>query len=176
MKKAITTVVVSLLTVVVIVLIIQYSAPKSAQVGYAAPDFRINTINHEQTVSLHDYDESFIIVNLWASWCDRCKDNFPLLDDLDDYYDDEQVKVLAVNVESLEFNDHGVAEFLQEQHYNLSFLQSNEAFETSYPYLTGVPTTYFIDEDNIVIDAMSGELNSKAIEKKIEHYFEYKNE
>ncbi|EZH64832.1 hypothetical protein DH09_20170 [Bacillaceae bacterium JMAK1] len=176
MRKAITTVVVSLFTVLVIVLIVQYSAPKSAQVGHAAPDFLINTINHEHTVSLQDYDDSFIVVNLWASWCDSCKDNFQLLDHLDDQYNDDQLKVLAVNMESLEFNDHGVSEFLQEQHYNMSFLQSNEAFENSYPYLIGVPTTYFIDEDNIIIDAISGELNPNGVEQKMEYYFEFRNE
>ncbi|GAK00190.1 thiol:disulfide oxidoreductase [Geomicrobium sp. JCM 19055] len=144
--------------------------------GYAAPDFQINTINHDHTVALQDYDESFIIVNLWASWCDQCKDNFPSLEKLDNKYGDEQLKVLAVNVDSLEFNDHGVSAFLQEQSYSMSFLQSNELFEESYPYLTGIPTTYFIDEDHIIIDAISGELNPNGIVQKIEHYFEYRNE
>ncbi|MBM7632355.1 TlpA family protein disulfide reductase [Geomicrobium sediminis] len=176
MKKAVTTVFVSLFMVVVIVLIVQYSAPKSAQVGYAAPEFQLTMINQEQTVALQDYDDNFIIVNLWASWCDQCKDNFPLLEELDNKYGDEQLKVLAVNVDSLEFNDHGVLSFLLEHPYTIPFLKSNELFEESYPYLTGVPTTYFIDEDHIVIDAISGELDPKGIEQKMEHYFEHRNE
>ena len=48
---------------------------------YPAPDYQAITLDNE-VVSLTDYKGKVILVNLWATWCEPCRDEMPLLEDL----------------------------------------------------------------------------------------------
>ena len=48
---------------------------------YPAPEYQAITLDNE-VVSLTDYKGKVILVNLWATWCEPCRDEMPLLEDL----------------------------------------------------------------------------------------------
>ena len=50
------------------------------KVGDVAPDFTLQTLDGAR-VSLSDYRGQPVVLNFWASWCNPCRDEFPLFRD-----------------------------------------------------------------------------------------------
>ena len=47
-----------------------------------APPFDLETLDGSGRVSSEDLRGSVAVINFWASWCDPCKDEAPLIEDL----------------------------------------------------------------------------------------------
>ena len=51
-------------------------------------------------VKLSDARGSIVLLSFWASWCTPCKEEIPLLQDLQDRYADQGLKIMLVNVDT----------------------------------------------------------------------------
>ena len=51
-------------------------------------------------VRLADARGSIVLLSFWASWCTPCKEEIPLLQDLQDRYADQGLKIMLVNVDT----------------------------------------------------------------------------
>ena len=49
--------------------------------------------------TLNDFQEKVLLINLWATWCEPCKEEMPSLDSLQSYFDKNEFLVLTINLD-----------------------------------------------------------------------------
>lgn len=136
--------------------IVSRSSSEIAEVGATAPDFTVEVIDGG-IFTLSEFRGQPVIVNLWASWCAPCREEIPALSAF--ATDNPNVTVVGVAVQDPETSAREFAVTIGAA-YPLA-LGSTE-FEDAYPHL-GLPATYILDEDGIVIDVINGIVNEKSL-------------
>ena len=49
--------------------------------------------------SLSNFSGKLVLVNLWATWCEPCKEEMPSLDRLQNYFDKKEFHILAISID-----------------------------------------------------------------------------
>lgn len=127
-------------------------APRShAGVGDTAPPFSSMDIEGKQT-QLTDYKGKGVLINFWASWCNPCVNELPLLNEA---YKLTGVEMLAINVGE---KTEAVQKFVER--YELEFpILLDEDLKIKQAYqVVGLPLTLLIDEEGTIMARHEGEL------------------
>lgn len=67
--------------------------------GAEAPDFSFPSLTRGE-LSLSDYEDHVVLVNVWATWCLPCLQEMPSLQRLYEAFDGEDFEILAVSVDA----------------------------------------------------------------------------
>ncbi len=116
-----------------------------AALGFRAPDFELSDLNN-QRVRLSALRGKPILLNFWASWCPPCRKEIPELQQFFSSYGD-RISVIGIN-----WNDQveTVREFLTRHGVTyINVLDTHGKVFVLYR-LTGLPTSFFIDEEGII--------------------------
>ena len=111
-----------------------------------------------------DFRGEWVLVNLWASWCEPCREEAPTLERFWRRYRDHDVTVIGVNVQD---NSGDALAFLRE-------------FEPGYPQLrsigeersdafgsTGVPENFLVDPRGRLALIWRGPLDDELIGEQV---------
>ena len=121
--------------------------------GRPAPEFSFPGLDGTM-VSLSDYRGYVVLVNVWATWCPPCVDEMPSMEKLYQALKGENFELLAVSIDAL--GTKVVAPFMKK--YNLSFpalMDTDGSIQTLYQ-TTGVPESFIIDQEGILIEKIIG--------------------
>lgn len=142
--------------------------------GMFAPDFSLPILGTDNEKALSDFRGDIIVLNLWASWCPPCRDEMPDLIKLHEQYKDKGVKVLGVNMGTLEKNEQSVQEFMEE--FAVPFpnfvdkpidaLNQRGIVESLYQ-VHSIPATYILDENGRIFIAIRGKVNFTILENEV---------
>ncbi|MDP2166819.1 MAG: TlpA disulfide reductase family protein [Thermodesulfovibrionales bacterium] len=129
--------------------------PRTAEVGAAAPEFELKAHNGKLW-RLSDQKGSVVLVNFWASWCDSCKKEMPSLQRLYDLTKDNP----GFRIMTVLFNDkpEDALQYLRQNKYTLPFLIDADGSVSAAYGLTGVPETFVIDKNGIILNKIIGPL------------------
>ncbi len=118
------------------------SKGSSIAVGDPVPDRKLPVLGGEGQKAIADYRGRWVLVNLWASWCEPCREEAPVLERFSRRYRQRNTIVVGINVQDNSDDAHA---FLSE-------------FEASYPQLrsigdersdafgsTGVPENFLVN-------------------------------
>ena len=135
-------------------------------VGRTAPNFSLPQIGGGQ-MSLSDYDDKFVVLNFWASWCQPCRAEMPAFVKVQMKYIDKGVKFLGVAIEDKE----GVELFLQDIKINYpSSYGEQDAFEVLEKYGNpdgALPYTLLINTEQKIVESHNGLMNQVMLEELI---------
>ncbi len=131
-----------------------------------APPLALPTLDGTQTVDLEDLRGNVVLVNFWASWCEPCKREMPLLQQWHQQYSDAGLVVLGVD--TLYQDERAAAEaFVQTNNITYPIL-ADEAGDTQQPWLIqGLPRTYVIDRDGVVRALKLGEFTQADFDAQV---------
>jgi len=138
-------------------------------VGDPVPDRELATLPGPELGSIGDYRGEWVLVNLWASWCEPCREEAPVLEDFQRRYRNRNTTALGINVQD-------------NRDDALAFLRS---FPTTYPQLrsigdersdafgsTGVPENFLVDPNGRLALIWRGPINEKILRERVEPLIE----
>ena len=126
-------------------------------VGSYRPDFKLGDQSGE-FVTPDDFSGKTLLINFWATWCGPCREEMPMLVDLQSQYGDAGLQVLGIALDEVE----KVREFVQE--FGISYpnlIGMTDVMETnaSYGNRSGaLPYSVLVDADGIIRWQYSGAL------------------
>lgn len=145
------------------------SPPTGVNQGEKAPDIELPQDGGE-SMSLNDVRGTFVIMNFWASWCEPCIREFPLLDQIHQEFSDEEINVLAVNMSSFERTMDEAMEFLDDRPVTMPVLFDTDREMADEYQVAGLPTTYLINEEGIIVDIIMGEVTEEMLIERIQPF------
>ena len=121
--------------------------------GATAPDFTLPCLDGKM-VRLADQKGKVVFLNIWATWCPPCVDEMPSIERLYQQLKDEDFEILAVSVDKQ--GAEAVRPFMKKHKLNFTALiDAKESLQNIYQ-TTGVPETYIIDRNGIIVKKVIG--------------------
>lgn len=140
----------------------QTDAASSGMTGSLAPDFDLPSLNGH-SLSLAHLRGKPVLINFWATWCDPCIAELPLLEAAAQRYDAELV-VIGIN-EGDPFHD--VERFIERESLSYTILLDYDTKVGMLYQVNGYPTSIFIDAEGIVRAIYLGEIPAAQLEKNL---------
>lgn len=130
------------------------------------------------TVSSDIFSESKLtMVNVWATYCNPCLREMPGLGELAGEYDSEEFQIIGIISDVQEGADQKTMDYasdlIQQTGADYTHLILNKS--VYYSLLTdvsAVPTTFFIDENGVILDTMIGSMEKSEWKEKIDALLE----
>ncbi|QXM06877.1 peroxiredoxin family protein [Crassaminicella indica] len=138
-------------------------------VGDKAYDFTLLDKEGNE-IKLSDLKGKVVFLNFFTTWSGACNQEMPHIQEIYEKYQEKNIVVLAVNVLAAEKKDaKGVNDFLDEKGYTFPILYDVDG-EISVKYkVRTYPTTYIIDEEGIIKEAVTQSMDKKTMLEKIEN-------
>ena len=127
-----------------------------SEMSVAAQDFELPTLSGDY-VRLSNFRGKVVFLNIWATWCPPCREEMPSMESLYRKLKGRDFEMLAVSIDG----EGGKAVRPFAAKYGLTFpVLLDPDNKTSKLYgLTGVPETFIIDKNGMVIKKVIGAQN-----------------
>lgn len=131
--------------------LMQVNAPALAT--GAAPAFELKTFEG-QTIRLADLSGKPVVLNFWASWCQPCRQEAPILQAVWEQYRTQNLTVIGVDYVDTEPE---AKKYMQE--FKITYPNGPDVgTRVSQAYhITGVPETYFITRDRKLLSGVDAD-------------------
>ena len=124
---------------------------------FDARDFNSNAYLNSEKVFEED---TFYILNIWASWCVPCRTEHPLLMELSK---DQSIKLIGLNYRD---NFNNAKKFINEfgNPYSQIIIDNDGTLSIEFGAY-GVPETFIIDKKKRIIRKFIGPINKEIVEE-----------
>lgn len=139
--------------------------PSDPLVGHHAPGFTLAMLRPQagkSSLSLADFKGRPVVLNFWASWCDPCKQEAPLLENSWKQVQAQGKDVVILGIDFQESISAG-ASFLRQ--YGITYQSVADARGTAADAygVTSLPATIFINRSGTVVSRVPGQLTAKVL-------------
>lgn len=137
--------------IIALTIILTFSLNAQAAPAKSPMSLVIKTQDGE-TFDLNKEHGKLVIVTFWASWCNICRQE---LEDLNELYKNNSLQkqkpfgVIAINFNSQD-NDADAQKFLKILKPAFKTAYFRDAKVNNFPRITGLPTTYILDEKGVM--------------------------
>lgn len=127
-----------------------------------APPFTLPRVGGGE-VSLADSAGRVRLVDFWTTWCAPCREEIPMLNELQLAYGERGFEILAISPEEPDV----LEEFTAENPVEYTSLIGTDELVEEYGAM-GFPTAFLIDGEGRVVELFFGPKPRSILEKKIE--------
>ena len=124
------------------------------EVGTAAPQFHAMDLRTGRPVSIDDYKGKVVLLNIWATWCPPCRVEMPSMQHLHEKLAGTDFRLVAVSVD--EEDSTVVNKFVRDLGLTFEILHDQDGAIRRIYQTTGVPESFVIDRDGIIVKKIIG--------------------
>lgn len=139
----------------------------SALVGKPAPEIDLAELEGDGEARLSDYLGDVVVVNFWASWCTGCRQEHAALNAGASEYSDFDVTFFAVNTQDEKTQAIGYLDQYGQSPETVYAIDQGSRAAFSYG-VAGLPETFFVDRDGIVVGKVIGPVTYELLTQTIE--------
>ncbi|HJS72376.1 MAG TPA: TlpA disulfide reductase family protein [Acidimicrobiia bacterium] len=127
-----------------------------------APGFDLAPLEGGDTVALSDLEGEIVVVNFFASWCLQCRNEHEAITSTADAFADDGVAFVQIAYQE---SPPASLEYLEEAgRSEAAFYLADPGSRTAIAYgVFGIPETFFIDEQGIVVGKIIGESDALTL-------------
>ncbi len=134
---------------------VRYGPEQAVAVGTRAPDYPLTSLATGDSLSLiEEYRGSVTLVNIWATWCAPCRLEMPSMQVAWERLGDRGFRIAAVSIDDLDPAD--VRAFGEELGLTFDLLQDRSGEIQRVYQTTGVPESFLIDKNGVIIKRVIG--------------------
>jgi len=135
------------------------------QPGDEAPVESLPVLGEEgEFASLADYRGQWVLANVWASWCNPCRDEAPALERFFRRHGGENFTVLGID--SRDASDEAL-EFVEEFGLTYPSVRDGSGDYAEAFGATGVPESFLIDPDGKVAAVWAGPVTEESLQEQV---------
>jgi len=125
-----------------------------AQEFRQAPDYKSITLDGAP-VSISDYQGKVILVNLWATWCEPCREEMPALGELHSMFPRSDFEIIGVSIDDPGFEKVIIQIMVDDNLTYPVWLDPENRFQFMFRTI-GVPESFLIDVDGQIVHQWKG--------------------
>lgn len=145
-----------------------YAPEQPIDEGNPLPYNEFTSLEGSDTLNLHELDESYLLIDFWATWCGPCIAAMPKLHDLQEQYDSSEFAIVSISVDE---NPQRVHSFRNEWNmpwYHAHQKQSSEKIREMG--IVGIPHYILLGPDRTVLSNDQTELKGEDFKKILDKY------
>jgi cytochrome c biogenesis protein CcmG, thiol:disulfide interchange protein DsbE len=129
-----------------------------------APEFELPRLSGSGVESLDDYRGQVVVLNFWASWCEPCREESPLLQRWHERIEERGGTVLGVDA----FDEIGRARaFVDEYGLTYPMLRDGEGSTRESFGILGFPETFVIDRQGRIAAVERGPVDAQFMRERV---------
>ncbi|MFB3814781.1 MAG: TlpA disulfide reductase family protein [Terriglobales bacterium] len=133
--------------------------------GNIAPNFLLPDLQGD-TVELSRFHGKAVVLNFWATWCGPCREETPVLVELQKKYGANGLQVIGIALD--DSGKGAIAEFAKQLNVNYPVLIGTEDVASAYGGILSLPTTFIIGRDGKVLEQIFGAVQEDTFPLQIE--------
>ena len=140
---------------------------RSPLIGKPAPTFALREVGTGRTIDLAELKGKPVVLNFWATWCNPCWEEHPVLV-ANARRLEPQVQFLGVVFQDTE---EKILSFLQQRGSGYPTVVDDKG-KTAIAYgIGGVPETYFLDKNGVIVAKFNGPMTTDDLQENLRKVF-----
>jgi len=145
----------------------QSNSAVSPLLGHPAPDFTLAVLGTHPGPAMHlaSLKGKPVMLNFWASWCDPCKHEAPLLQNTWQRVQGQGIVFVGIDIQDTQSDG---LNFLQT--YGITYpnvVDASGSVTINYG-VTGVPETFFLNRQGVIVKKVIGELTEQTLQSNLQ--------
>ncbi len=124
------------------------------EVGSRAPNFHAVDLATGRAVTLADYKNKVVLLNIWATWCQPCRVEMPAIERLHKKLGGTDFHVVSVSIDA--DGDSVVSAYARDLGLTFQILHNQPGDIQQIYQTTGVPESFVIDREGIIVKKVIG--------------------